>query len=110
MGKFAVTTAYSIVYGYTVELYPTVLRTTALGSCSTMGKLGSIIAPYFIYLRKGSYYLTLKAIYSSIEKQAVFDYLYGVHFVVVSVYYTNKNSLNCPYAFFRWGACFTNSR
>lgn len=52
MAKFAVTVAFSIVYGYTVELYPTVLRTTALGSCSVMGKIGSIVAPYFIYLRK----------------------------------------------------------
>uniref|UniRef100_H3D9T5 Solute carrier family 22 member 21 n=1 Tax=Tetraodon nigroviridis TaxID=99883 RepID=H3D9T5_TETNG len=54
MGKFAVTIAFSVVYGYTVELYPTVLRTTALGSCSMMGKIGSIIAPYFIYLRSYS--------------------------------------------------------
>lgn len=52
MAKFAVTIAFSVVYGYTVELYPTVLRTTALGSCSMMGKIGSIVAPYFIYLRK----------------------------------------------------------
>uniref|UniRef100_H2RVK8 Solute carrier family 22 member 21 n=1 Tax=Takifugu rubripes TaxID=31033 RepID=H2RVK8_TAKRU len=54
MAKFAVTVAFSIVYGYTVELYPTVLRTTALGSCSMMGKIGSIVAPYFIYLRSYS--------------------------------------------------------
>lgn len=73
MGKFAVTIAFSVVYGYTVELYPTVLRTTALGSCSMMGKIGSIIAPYFIYLRKASYYLCLKYIYWYIEEQAVFE-------------------------------------
>lgn len=73
MGKFAVTIAFSVVYGYTVELYPTVLRTTALGSCSMMGKIGSIIAPYFIYLRKGSYYFYFKYIHSYIEEQVVFD-------------------------------------
>lgn len=73
MGKFAVTIAFSVVYGYTVELYPTVLRTTALGSCSMMGKIGSIIAPYFIYLRKGSYCFYFKYIYSYIEEQVVFD-------------------------------------
>ncbi|KAG7215896.1 hypothetical protein INR49_002532 [Caranx melampygus] len=50
IGKFAVTTTFAIVYAYTAELYPTVLRTTALGACSMASRIGSIIAPYFIYL------------------------------------------------------------
>ncbi|XP_076024724.1 organic cation/carnitine transporter 2-like [Genypterus blacodes] len=54
MGKFALTIAYAIVYAYTVELYPTVLRNTALGVCSMVGRLGAITAPYFIYLRSYS--------------------------------------------------------
>lgn len=52
MGKFAVTMAFSIVYAYTAELYPTVLRNTAVGACSMASRFGSIIAPYFIYLSK----------------------------------------------------------
>ncbi|KAG8008533.1 Solute carrier family 22 member 4 [Nibea albiflora] len=54
MGKFAVTTAFAVVYAYTAELYPTVLRTTAVGTCSMASRIGSIIAPYFIYLRSYS--------------------------------------------------------
>lgn len=54
MGKFAVTTAFAIVYAYTAELYPTVLRNTAVGTCSMASRIGSITAPYFIYLSKGA--------------------------------------------------------
>ncbi|KAK5620839.1 hypothetical protein CRENBAI_018017 [Crenichthys baileyi] len=51
MGKFAVSTAFAVVYAYTAELYPTVLRNTAVGACSMASRIGSIIAPFFIYLR-----------------------------------------------------------
>ncbi|MED6255805.1 hypothetical protein ATANTOWER_015270, partial [Ataeniobius toweri] len=51
MGKFSVSTVFAVVYAYTAELYPTVLRNTAVGACSTASRIGSIIAPYFIYLR-----------------------------------------------------------
>ena len=52
MGKCAVATGFAVMYAYTAELYPTVLRNTALGTCSTFSRLGSITAPYFIYLSK----------------------------------------------------------
>ncbi|KAM4547365.1 organic cation/carnitine transporter 2-like [Fundulus diaphanus] len=51
MGKFFVSTVFAILYAYTAELYPTVLRTTAVGACSTASRIGSLFAPYFIYLR-----------------------------------------------------------
>uniref|UniRef100_A0A8C7ZNC8 Solute carrier family 22 member 21 n=2 Tax=Oryzias sinensis TaxID=183150 RepID=A0A8C7ZNC8_9TELE len=54
IGKFAVTTAYALVYAYTAEVYPTVLRTTALASCSMASRIGSIISPFFVYLRNYS--------------------------------------------------------
>ncbi|KAM9333636.1 organic cation/carnitine transporter 2 [Pholidichthys leucotaenia] len=54
IGKFAVTTAFAVVYAYTAELYPTVLRTTAVGTCSMASRIGSIIAPFFIHLRSYS--------------------------------------------------------
>ncbi|XP_061596475.1 solute carrier family 22 member 4-like [Cololabis saira] len=54
MGKFAVTLAFAIVYPYSAELYPTVLRNTAIGACSMASRVGSIISPFFTYLRSYS--------------------------------------------------------
>lgn len=54
IGKFAVTTAFAIVYAYSAEVYPTVLRNTAVGTCSMASRIGSITAPFFIYLRSYS--------------------------------------------------------
>lgn len=50
VGKFGVTSAFSMVYVYTAELYPTVVRNMGVGVSSTASRLGSILAPYFIYL------------------------------------------------------------
>ncbi|KAM9729296.1 organic cation/carnitine transporter 2-like [Menidia menidia] len=49
-GKFGFTMAFSIVYIYTAEIYPTVLRNVGMGMCSSAARIGSITAPYVIYL------------------------------------------------------------
>ncbi|XP_051902140.1 solute carrier family 22 member 5-like isoform X2 [Hippocampus zosterae] len=49
-GKFGFTMAFGIVYIYTAELYPTVLRNLGMGICSSAARIGSITAPYVIYL------------------------------------------------------------
>ncbi|XP_057677087.1 organic cation/carnitine transporter 2-like [Corythoichthys intestinalis] len=54
MGKFSLTVAFAHVYAYSAELYPTVVRTTALGACSMASRIGSILAPYILYLRSYS--------------------------------------------------------
>ncbi|XP_061103263.1 solute carrier family 22 member 4-like [Conger conger] len=57
MGKFGFSVAFCIVYPFTAELYPTVLRNTAIGACCMACRLGGIAAPYFVYL--GTYYKSL---------------------------------------------------
>uniref|UniRef100_A0A8C5GGF0 Solute carrier family 22 member 5-like n=1 Tax=Gouania willdenowi TaxID=441366 RepID=A0A8C5GGF0_GOUWI len=52
-GKFGFTMAFGVVYIYTAEIYPTVLRNVGMGICSSAARIGSITAPYVIYL--GSY-------------------------------------------------------
>jgi len=45
LGKFFVTSAFATIYLYAVELFPTVLRQTGMGSSSTCARIGSILAP-----------------------------------------------------------------
>ncbi|XP_023619555.1 solute carrier family 22 member 4 isoform X7 [Myotis lucifugus] len=50
LGKFGVTSAFSMLYVFTAELYPTMVRNMAVGITSMASRVGSIIAPYFVYL------------------------------------------------------------
>ncbi|KAM6225249.1 organic cation/carnitine transporter 2 isoform 2-T2 [Rhynchocyon petersi] len=50
VGKFGITAAFAMVYVYTAELYPTVVRNMGMGVSSTASRLGSILSPYFVYL------------------------------------------------------------
>ncbi|XP_043925125.1 solute carrier family 22 member 5 isoform X1 [Protopterus annectens] len=57
IGKFGVTAAFSMVYVYSSELYPTVVRNMGVGVCSMASRLGSIISPYFVFLGQYDEYL-----------------------------------------------------
>uniref|UniRef100_A0ACB8EK57 Uncharacterized protein n=1 Tax=Sphaerodactylus townsendi TaxID=933632 RepID=A0ACB8EK57_9SAUR len=57
LGKFGVTAAFSMLYVYTAELYPTIVRNMAVGASSMSSRTGSIIAPYFVYLGAYDRYL-----------------------------------------------------
>jgi len=45
-GKFFATITFFVVYLITVELFPTVLRTSVIGVCSMAGRTGSITSAY----------------------------------------------------------------
>ncbi|XP_023230662.1 organic cation transporter protein-like [Centruroides sculpturatus] len=44
--RFCVTIEITAIYGYTLELYPTVVRNVGIGSCSTFARIGAIAAPF----------------------------------------------------------------
>ncbi|XP_072368596.1 organic cation/carnitine transporter 2-like [Scyliorhinus torazame] len=50
IGKLGTTTAFAIVYIYTAELYPTVVRNMGVGVSSMASRFGSIISPYIFHL------------------------------------------------------------
>ncbi|XP_037603943.1 solute carrier family 22 member 4-like [Sebastes umbrosus] len=57
LGKFGMTSAFCVVYTFTSELFPTVIRNTAMGCCSMAARIGTIMSPFVIYL--GQYYKAL---------------------------------------------------
>lgn len=50
LGKYGLTTASSMMFAYTTELYPTPLRNTATGATGTISRLGSCLAPPLLKL------------------------------------------------------------
>ncbi|KAF0023565.1 hypothetical protein F2P81_024195 [Scophthalmus maximus] len=48
--KFAIAIAFGLIYLYTCELYPTIIRSLAVGSGSMMCRVGSVVAPFCVYL------------------------------------------------------------
>uniref|UniRef100_A0A3Q1BB54 Major facilitator superfamily (MFS) profile domain-containing protein n=1 Tax=Amphiprion ocellaris TaxID=80972 RepID=A0A3Q1BB54_AMPOC len=50
LGKYGLTACTSLIFVYTAELYPTVLRNTTTGVCATLSRVGSCIAPFVFEL------------------------------------------------------------
>ncbi|KAJ1521413.1 hypothetical protein ONE63_003086 [Megalurothrips usitatus] len=44
-GKLAITASFTVLYVYTAELFPTSARHSMIGICSTVGRVGSMLAP-----------------------------------------------------------------
>ncbi|CAG2173306.1 unnamed protein product, partial [Oppiella nova] len=58
VGKFCVTCSFGIIYVYSAEIYPTVVRNVGVGSSSMVGRMGSILAPFVKELVLHIYFLT----------------------------------------------------
>ena len=57
IGKFSITAAFGIMYIFTNELFPTVVRNFGMGSASLFGRLGSLIAPFMREMVSAKLYL-----------------------------------------------------
>ena len=46
IGKMGSAAAFGLIYIYSLELYPTVVRNGGMGLSSCVGRIGSMLAPY----------------------------------------------------------------
>ena len=46
IGKIGASAGFSMVYQYSAELFPTVVRNAGMGSSSCIARVGGMIAPY----------------------------------------------------------------
>lgn len=61
LGKFGVMAGTSVLYIFTGELSPTVIRNTALSSCAMFSRVGSSVSPYLLQLGEMSHFMHLTA-------------------------------------------------
>ena len=50
LGKLGASAAFSIIYLFSAELYPTVARNSLMGASSMVARLGGIVSPYIAQL------------------------------------------------------------
>jgi hypothetical protein len=46
VGKFGISASFAIIYVYSAELFPTVVRNIGVSSSSMCARVGSIMAPF----------------------------------------------------------------
>ncbi|MFS7984659.1 putative major facilitator superfamily domain, MFS transporter superfamily [Helianthus anomalus] len=53
LGIFGMAGTYSLLYVYAMELFPTVVRSAALGSSRQLGHTGAILVPFVVVMDAG---------------------------------------------------------
>ncbi|XP_034560243.1 solute carrier family 22 member 6-B [Notolabrus celidotus] len=54
VGKFGITASFAVIYVYTAEIFPTVLRQTGIGVSSMFARMGGVLAPIINMLHNNS--------------------------------------------------------
>ena len=53
IGKFGSSAAFATIYLFSAELFPTVVRNSAMGASAAFSGIGAILAPYIVELVSG---------------------------------------------------------
>ena len=51
VGKFGIAGSFALIYNYTAELYPVVIRSNGVGIGSIAGRVGGILFPFVLDLK-----------------------------------------------------------
>jgi len=57
--KLAIAGCFNVIYVYTCEIFPTSLRTVAVGVTSLAARIGSIIAPFLAMVSSKQFFKSL---------------------------------------------------
>ncbi|XP_067907148.1 putative transporter SVOPL isoform X2 [Heterodontus francisci] len=57
---------FTIIYIYTAEVYPTTIRSLGLGSCSSMARIGAMVAPFVAQVLLGTWPVTALCFFSAV--------------------------------------------
>jgi len=52
VAKMMISGSFNVNYSHTAELFPTLLRNQAYGTCSFFSRISSVLAPYLLYIGK----------------------------------------------------------
>ena len=76
IARMFINSQFSLIYLYTMEVYPTVIRAIAVGSASAMARIGAMITPYLAQvLIKQTFYGTIGVYIFATALAAVFAFL-----------------------------------
>ena len=50
LGKIGAAAAYAVIYVWSAELYPTVVRNVGMGASSSCARIGGMVSPYIAEL------------------------------------------------------------
>jgi len=54
-GKFFISISFVMIYLFTGDFFPTLVRNQAYGAASFSGRIGGIVTPYFLYLGRSNF-------------------------------------------------------